>query len=77
MQQRPITSVDERADDPDGTPDEPNESWFPRMLRWAEGEPFVIPDWPNALSQANDLLNERPMIRGARLVAWMLTKPNA
>ena len=56
-------------------PYEPRSSWFPRMLQWAEGEPFVIPDQPDALSQANGLLTERPLIRGARLAAWKLTKP--
>ena len=58
-------------------PYEPREGWFPRMLQWAEGEPLVVPDEPDALSQANGLLTERPLIRGDRLAAWMLTKPGA
>lgn len=56
---------------------EPNESWFSEMSRWVEGERLDIPDWPDALSQANGLLVERPYYRGVRLAAWMLTKPGA
>ena len=58
-------------------PFEPNESWFSEMSRWVEGERLDIPDWPDALSQANGLLVERPYYRGVRLAAWMLTKPGA
>ena len=55
---------------------EPQEPWFPRMRPWIQGTRFDIPLWQDALSQANGLITELPLYRGARLAAWMLTKPN-
>ena len=58
-------------------PHKPNKSWFSGMHPWIRRERFDIPEWPNALSQADGLIIERPYYRGIRLVAWMLTKLSA
>ena len=57
-------------------PYEPNESWFSGMRTWIREERFDIPEWSDALFQANGLIIERPYNRGVRLPAWMLTKPD-
>ena len=58
-------------------PHEPNESSFSGMRPWIQGEGCNIPQWPAALSQANELIIEGPYYRGILLAAWMLTKPGA
>ena len=58
-------------------PYEPNESWFSGMRTWIREERFDIPEWSDALFQANRLIVERPFNRGVRLAAWMLSKPDA
>ena len=54
-------------------PYEPNESMCP----WIREERFDIPEWLDALFQANGLVIERPYNRGVQLPAWILTKPDA
>ena len=58
-------------------PYEPNESWFSGMRPWIRDERFDIPEWSDALFQANGLIIERPYYRGIRLAAWILTKLSA
>ena len=42
----------------------PNKNWFSGMRPLIRGERFDIPQWPDALSQANGLIIERPYYRG-------------
>ena len=58
-------------------PYETSNTWFPLMVPWIRGERFDIPEWNDALTQAKGLIREGPWIRGARLVAWMLIKPDS
>ena len=56
-------------------PYETSNPWFPLLVPWLRGERFDLPEMEDTLTQSEGLLREGPCIRGARLVAWMLTKP--
>ena len=58
-------------------PYEPDESWFSGMRPWIREEWFDIPEWSDALFQANGLIIERPYYRDVQLVSWRLSKPDA
>ena len=57
-------------------PYETSNTWFPLLVPWIQGERLDLPEWEDALTQARGLLREGPWIRGARLAAWMLSKPD-
>ena len=51
--------------------------WFPLMCPMIQGQRFDLPEWEDALSQANGQLCAIPWVGGRCLAAWMLFAPGS
>ena len=56
-------------------PCNPGSSWYPNMVAMAKREPFQLPMWVDAMTQAGGILRDYPALGGFRLAAWLLNGP--
>lgn len=56
-------------------PVSPGSPWYPGMVSMAHGAHFLLPMWADALTQADGILREYPILTGFQLAAWLLKGP--
>ena len=56
-------------------PTNPGSLWYPGVVSMARGARFPLPMWADAMTQADGIIREYPLLSGFRLAAWLLRGP--